>query len=339
MAMIEVIFVKPVERLLLIPTECLIQEIILSTDARMIRAGHLTVGHKKDIADERVETVAHPYTITISTSTEVRLHFALGIKLGLHLISAIAQTIEISRTHLIGMTSEECVEHTFGNVGTGEEFLAEVEAITLNLFGSHGHSRRELSEQTMHTMQRNLPNAEESQHMVYTVGIEVLGHLTEATNPPLIAISSHRIPIVSRESPVLSVHTERIGRCTSLSIHIEIMGFYPCFHTVAADTDRNIPLDDHTLLAGITSGFEQLDVEQILNIAIKTNFPLGLTLYQRRNLVSTIDSMGAPHTEVCRPVQVAQIAEGGIRTKPLLIIPIESLVFLSSQRLFPLFLI
>ena len=52
----------------------------------------------------------------------------------------------------------------------------------------------------------------------------------------------HDIPVVCGESPVLPVDREIIGRSTRLSVEIEVMGFCPGFHAVAADTNRNIPL-------------------------------------------------------------------------------------------------
>lgn len=62
---------------------------------------------------------------------------------------------------------------------------------------------------------RDFPDAEEAEDVVDAEGVEVLSHLRQALTPPSIIIFSHLVPIVCRESPVLSVFRELIGRCTS----------------------------------------------------------------------------------------------------------------------------
>ena len=79
----------------------------------------------------------------------------------------------------------------------------------------------------------NLPDAEETEHMVYAVGIEELRHLAEAAYPPQATILQHLVPVVGGEAPVLTIGRERIGWRTGLSGEVEVFGLYPCFHTIA----------------------------------------------------------------------------------------------------------
>ena len=97
----------------------------------------------------------------------------------------------------------------------------EVEAVAGNLLLGVGESRVKTTQQGIHRIERNLPNAEEAQDVVDTIGIEILGHLHEASLPPRIAIFGHLRPIVGREAPILAHHREIIGRSTRRRVHIE----------------------------------------------------------------------------------------------------------------------
>ena len=102
----------------------------------------------------------------------------------------------------------------------------------------------------------NLPNAEEAQDVVNAVGGKVFCHFAETFLPPLVVVLLHYIPIVCGETPVLSVGRECIGRCTGLSVHIEIVGLNPGFHTIAADAYGNISFKDNTFFACIIAGIQ-----------------------------------------------------------------------------------
>ena len=102
----------------------------------------------------------------------------------------------------------------------------------------------------------NLPNAEEAQDVVDAVGGKVFCHFAETLLPPLVIILFHYIPIVCGDPPVLSVSGECIGRCTGLSVHIEIIRLNPGFHTIAADSDGDISFKDNALFACIIAGIQ-----------------------------------------------------------------------------------
>ena len=167
--------------------------------------------------------------------------------------------------------------------------------------------------------------------MVDTVSIEVLCHLAETAYPPLAAVFQHLVPVVRGEAPVLTVGRERIGWGTGLTIQIEVLGFYPCLDTVAADADRNVALQDDTMLAGILMGGMHLAVKVVLHIAPEVGHFL-VRLGQRLR----------PCRELCRTVEVAIVAEFRVRLQPLFVILTELLVgsstfhccpFLSKQYL------
>ena len=101
---------------------------------------------------------------------------------------------------------EHTVQYPVGNERTGEAVLLEVQAVTLDLTTGHGESWRKLSEQAMHAMHWDFPDTEEAEHVVDAVSIKELRHILEAAGPPLASVLQHLIPVVGRESPVLSVY-------------------------------------------------------------------------------------------------------------------------------------
>ena len=94
----------------------------------------------------------------------------------------------------------------------------------------------------MQSLHRNLPNTEEAKDMVDAICIEVFSHLLEAVFPPLEAIFIHFLPIVGRESPVLTLNREVIRWRTGLAVHIEELRRNPGINACAANADRNVAL-------------------------------------------------------------------------------------------------
>ena len=105
-----------------------------------------------------------------------------------------------------------------------------------------------------------LPNAEEAEHVVYAVGVEILGGVGQTSAPPTIAVGSHRFPIVGRESPVLSLCGKGIGRCAGGSVEVEQLAVFAGGHAVAADTDGYVALEHYAALAGYGMDFAELAV-------------------------------------------------------------------------------
>ena len=86
-----------------------------------------------------------------------------------------------------GLLMEHPVEDPVGDEGRGEEFLLPMEAIALYLLARQGQGGLKLSEQTVDGVDGNLPDTEETEHVVDTVGVEETGHALEATHPPSLA--------------------------------------------------------------------------------------------------------------------------------------------------------
>lgn len=76
-----------------------------------------------------------------------------------------------------GLLMEHPVEDPVGDEGRGEEFLLPMEAITLYLLARQGQGGLKLSEQTVDGVDGNLPDTEETEHVVDTVGVEEVAML------------------------------------------------------------------------------------------------------------------------------------------------------------------
>ena len=114
-----------------------------------------------------------------------------------------------------------------------EELRMERHAVALDFLHRHGQRRHELSQQRRRTVDGHLPDAEEAQHVVYSVGVEVFGHLLEAPDPPAIARLMHGLPVVGGEAPVLTVFGEVVGRRAGRTLEVEQLGLRPGLHARA----------------------------------------------------------------------------------------------------------
>ena len=171
--------------------------------------------------------------------------------------------------------------------------------------------------------------------MVNAIGVEVLGHLAETFHPPCITVLLHHIPIVSRESPVLPVHRKIIGRSTGLSVQIEIVRFFPGFHTVAADADRNVTFQHYTMCTGVLGSCQQLLMQIELYVIIDGNacIHLGSRIAKRLDFIGLVHLITGPFAEVRCAVRIAQIAKCCIRKQPLTVGLEETFEFVRSQNL------
>src|SRR5574344_135890 len=121
-----------------------------------------------------------------------------------------------------------------------------------------------MTEQAMNLLNRYFPDTAKAKNMVYAVCIEIFSHLTKSVDPPTAVVFQHDIPVICWESPVLSVGRESVRRSTCLSVKIEIEWFYPCLHTVTADTYRYVTLQHDTFLTCVCTCLAHLRVENEL---------------------------------------------------------------------------
>ena len=145
-----------------------------------------------------------------------------------------------------------------------EQLFVADDAVGLDFLAAQAECGRKLSHEPRLLRHGNFPNAEEAQHVVDAVGIEVFSHLAETPYPPLAAVLQHLVPVVGREAPVLAFGRERIGRSTGLSVEVEVFRLHPCLDTVAADADGDVAFQDDPVLAGILVGGMHLLVEVVL---------------------------------------------------------------------------
>ena len=126
-----------------------------------------------------------------------------------------------------------------------------------------------MSAQTPYIRLAHLPYAEETEDVIHTVSIEIILHLLEAGTPPSEVILCHLIPVIGRESPVLSADGEIIGRRTCGSVEVEELRINGCIHGVRTDTDRYIALHGYTNRVGISHSVRQLLVGMELEVFIE----------------------------------------------------------------------
>ena len=139
----------------------------------------------------------------------------------------------------------------------------------------------EMAQQAALMRKRNLPDAEESQYMVDTVGVEILRHSAQAGLPPGVVILRHSVPVVGGETPVLAVHAEEIRRCARAGIQVVELRIHGGIHAVPAYPDGQVPLQVHTLLVGVLHRLRQLLVQMELHPAVEIRrdpVPLGAEL-------------------------------------------------------------
>ncbi len=174
----------------------------------------------------------------------------------------------------------------------------------------------------MNTRSRNSPDAEETEHMVDAVGIKELRHILESANPPHTAVVDHLLPVVSRESPVLTVDRESIRWSTSLRVKVEILRLMPYITAVAVHADRNVALQDYATSHGIFMSGAHLVVQYKLCIIIKSHVAeLLRARVQQSSAVSLVPLLvSIPFSEVHASVFVAEVAVLSIRHEPVFIL-------------------
>ena len=176
--------------------------------------------------------------------------------------------------------------------------------------------------------------------MVYAVGIEVFCHFVETLHPPGIAVFLHDIPVVGGKAPVLPVHGEIIGRCAGLAVQVEVVGFLPGFHTVAADADGDVAFQHYAVGARMLRGGKQLPVQVELDVIIDGYVRIvgGVRPAQCLYLFGIVGGILGPLVEIRGLVGITQVAEDGIWLQPFLVGLVEITECIRGQHLFPFLL-
>ena len=125
--------------------------------------------------------------------------FSLGVEFVAQTVSTIAFVDEEAVTAFIGIVAEEGVEHIVHDIWACLPVDINPEVVTVAKFVRRiGQGAVKYSEQSVYGIHRNLPDAEKSEHVVYTVGIKVFGHFTETGFPPCETVFGHFVPVVGR---------------------------------------------------------------------------------------------------------------------------------------------
>ena len=118
----------------------------------------------------------------------------------------------------------------------------EVEPVLLDFALGERQLRVEMPQQGAHSRTRDLPYTEETENVVQTIGIEIFAHLLQAAAPPVIPFGGHARPIVRRETPILPLGREGIGRSSRRHRDIEELGIAPYVHSRRGYAYRYISL-------------------------------------------------------------------------------------------------
>lgn len=310
------------------------------------------VADEEHVADQGIEAVAQVFCVLhgrllakeVATLAVVGskggkegLHLALGVEGFLHPIIVVGLALQEVVANEGRLLMEHPVEDPVGDEGRGEEFLLPMEAIALYLLARQGQGGLKLSEQTVDGVDGNLPDTEETEHMVDTVGVEETGHALEATHPPLASVAEHLLPVVGGESPVLPVDGEVVGGRTSLAVEVEVAGLHPYVTTIAADANGDIALEDHVLLARIGVGLRHLGEEEVLDVVEERHLAIGFRAGRGERLAVVLVPllMGGPGREVGRSVAVAEAAILGIGHEPALVLLEELPIGLGCHHALP----
>ena len=243
--------VQVIEGLLFLGTQLLEHEVMLHGNARMVFLRVVVIGEEEHVTDEGVETFLQLQTFFVVLVAEPGFHFPLGVKFRTHGIAPFCHRFQEGVPDHVALCTKQFFQYAIVDERMGHEVGLEIEAETLDFVHAERKRRRELAEQSVYGMVGNLPNAEEAQNVVDAVGREILGHLGEAAAPPAVVVLFHDLPVVGGESPVLSVDREIVGGSAGLSVEMEIMRFYPCFHAGAADADGDVPFQQDAFLARV----------------------------------------------------------------------------------------
>ena len=114
---------------------------MLYGDTRMILIRILMVAEEEHIGDERIQTVTQPDFLFIRNTGESSLHLALGVVFLLHTIAAIVGRFQIFFLHFLSTLLEDTLESPVHDVRLQEEFILEMESISLNFFTGHWECR------------------------------------------------------------------------------------------------------------------------------------------------------------------------------------------------------
>src|SRR6266487_2629611 len=109
-------------------------------------------------------------------------------------------------------------------------------------------------------MIRNTPDTEEAKNMIYPESIKIITHFLKALLPPCETIFTHLLPVISRETPVLTRYSKIIRWRSCLYIHMIKLRVLPCISTIAVYADWNISFQNNSIIMCILCSLFQMHI-------------------------------------------------------------------------------
>ena len=171
-------------------------------------------------------------------------NLTLGGKFGFEAVAAITGVDKETFAGLVGVFAEKVAQEVIHDIRSGLKIHIEPEVVVVaQLVGVEGKGGIKHAQQTVELSHWNLPDAEEAEHVVDAVNVEIFGHLAETGLPPCEAVAVHLLPVVGGEAPVLSHHREVIRGSACLAVEIEQTRREPCINAGAGNADGDVALD------------------------------------------------------------------------------------------------
>ena len=234
------------------------------------------------------------------------------------------QLRKANRSKPIGIFAQEITQLVVAVIRTAQVFKRFAHKARRSEFvESERHARVKVTQNARSFGLRNGPDAEESQHMVNTVGMIELAGLIQAATPPFKVILFNDVPAVRGETPVLAAVAEHVRRSACAVIQREVLAVSPDIGAVFVNQDRNVTLDTDShsrnfgdscteLLFGLElhPGLEQVvlfkflpKLFDILGSRVTVSFPVLPTSFVVLGLQRAIDAIGLGPSIVIDPAQ------------------------------------
>ena len=292
---------------------------LLAADTRMVVSLLTRILNEQDIVKQGQKAISHHNALLI-ISCNLLQDLPLGV-----VCRKDASVLEVCALRLLGIVSEDTPENPVTCQRCGPFALIHIKAVRCKFFSRIWKCRIEISEKPVNSIYRNFPDTEKSKNMIDTECIEVLRHLCQTGLPPGVTVLGHLLPIICRESPVLSEIREGIRWCSSLRIHMEQLRMHPGVNTCAAYADRKVTFEYHAIFVGISAHLRQLGIKMILNETPEVHLLLviGAEGLDHR---SVIFGICLPLSEIRRTVHITKHAESRIREEPAAVLRNEFLI-------------
>mmetsp|Transcript_17129 Transcript_17129/g.28170 ORF Transcript_17129/g.28170 Transcript_17129/m.28170 type:complete len:317 (+) Transcript_17129:1725-2675(+) len=243
------------------------------------------------------------------------LNLPLGVVLRLELQQISTAAVEEPVDDLISLPTKRLLHVLPADPGS-QQAVHVAHASILQLVLANRNSGSEKSHQSLDLCIWDGPHTEEANDMVDAEGMEVLGHVLHAVPPPRVAVSSHMLPVVRRQLPVLAPEATGVWRRTSLGVEEEVLRVDPSVHRVFVDTNGEVALQANLAGLGVLRGLEQLLVEMVLGEVVGLDFFLREGLGQFDGLFWVHGGILSPLGKVGGATLITEYAEGSIRYEP-----------------------